>query len=306
MTQRVLLAGATGRLGGRIAHHLLEEPDTELRLLVRPESLSDSRKARTISSLVERGAVVAHGGVTDRASLEKATKNVDVVISAVQGGPEIIVDGQLALVDAAKMSGVRRVMPADFAGDLFEAPEGGHALLDMRRTVDRVIAAGGIEHVHVLNGFFMDGLLASFFEVYDLEAGTARTWGEGDERFDVTSIEDAARYAARAAVDRQVPSGKFAVTGQRISFDEMTDAIERVTCRRLRRERLGSVADLRAWIADRGKRANGPTATPPFAAIFQLYALTGVTALRDLQNLRYPDIHPESFEAFVRRAVDES
>jgi uncharacterized protein YbjT (DUF2867 family) len=269
-------------------------------LLVRPGSLSDSRKEKTVASLIERGAVLAHGDLTDRASLEKATKNIDVVISAVQGGPEIIVDGQLALLEAAKVSGVRRMMPADFAGDLFEAPEGGHPLLDMRRTVDRVIAASGIEHVHVLNGFFMDGLLDAFFQVYDLKAQTARTWGEGNERFEVTSIEDAARYAARAAVDRQVPSGKFAVTGQRISFDEMTRAIERVTGRRLKHERLGSVATLKAWIAN-GK-ASGP---PPLAAIFHLYALTGVTALRELQNGRYPDIHPESFETFLRRTVGQ-
>jgi uncharacterized protein YbjT (DUF2867 family) len=192
VTQKVLIAGATGMLGSRIAYYLLEQPETELRLLVRPGSLSDARKAGRISSLIERSAVVAHGDLTNRESLEHATKDVDVVISAVQGDREIIIDGQLALLDVATMNGVRRMMPADFAGDLFEAPEGGHPLLGMRHTVDRVIAASGIEHVHILNGFFM-------------------------------------------------------------------------------------------------------------AAIYHLYALTGVTALRDLQNGRYPDIHPESFEVFLRR-----
>jgi uncharacterized protein YbjT (DUF2867 family) len=299
VTQKVLIAGATGMLGSRIAYYLLEQPETELRLLVRPGSLSDARKAGRISSLIERSAVVAHGDLTNRESLEHATKDVDVVISAVQGDREIIIDGQLALLDVATMNGVRRMMPADFAGDLFEAPEGGHPLLGMRQTVDRVIAASGIEHVHILNGFFMDGLLDPFFQVYDLEAGTARTWGEGDERFEVTSIEDVARYAARAAVDRQLPSGKFAIAGQRISFEEMTRTIERVIQRPLRRERRGSLSDLEAWIAD--TRANDPDPATPLAAIYHLYALTGVTALRDLQNGRYPDIHPESFEAFLRR-----
>jgi nucleoside-diphosphate-sugar epimerase len=36
MSQTVLVAGATGMLGGRIAHHLLAEPDATVRLLVRP------------------------------------------------------------------------------------------------------------------------------------------------------------------------------------------------------------------------------------------------------------------------------
>ena len=299
MIQKVLIAGATGTLGGRIAYHLLRQSDTELRLLIRPDSLSDLRKASRISSLIERGAVVAHGDLTNRASLENATKDIDVVISAVQGDREIIIDGQLALLDAAMINGVRRMMPADFAGDLFAAPEGGHPLLDIRRTADRVIAASGIEHVHILNGFFMDGLLDSFFQVDNLEAGTARTWGDGDERFEVTSIENVARYAARAAVDRQLPSGRFAIAGQRISFEEMTRAIERVIERPLRRERRGSLADLGAWIADtRQHDANPPTR---LAAVYHYYALTGVTALRDLPNGRYPEIHPENFEAFLRR-----
>ncbi len=35
MTQTVLLAGATGMFGSRIAHHLLAQPDAHIRLLVR-------------------------------------------------------------------------------------------------------------------------------------------------------------------------------------------------------------------------------------------------------------------------------
>jgi uncharacterized protein YbjT (DUF2867 family) len=80
VTQKVLIAGATGMLGGRIAYHLLEQPETELRSLVSPGSHSDSRKAGRISSLIERVAEVAHGDLTNRATLEHATKDVDVVI----------------------------------------------------------------------------------------------------------------------------------------------------------------------------------------------------------------------------------
>ncbi len=40
----VLLAGATGMLGARIAHHLLETEDVALRLLVRPAALADPDK----------------------------------------------------------------------------------------------------------------------------------------------------------------------------------------------------------------------------------------------------------------------
>ena len=35
VTQTILLIGATGMLGGRITHYLLEQPDVRVRLLVR-------------------------------------------------------------------------------------------------------------------------------------------------------------------------------------------------------------------------------------------------------------------------------
>ena len=49
MTQLVLLAGATGMLGRRIAHHLTREPDARLRLLLRPGTMADARKAKALS-----------------------------------------------------------------------------------------------------------------------------------------------------------------------------------------------------------------------------------------------------------------
>ena len=51
----VLLAGATGMLGARIADHLLEAEDVALRLLVRPAALADPGKRSGLSPLVERG-----------------------------------------------------------------------------------------------------------------------------------------------------------------------------------------------------------------------------------------------------------
>ena len=41
--QTVLLAGSTGMLGGRIAHHLLDAPATALRLLVRDVDIIGNR-----------------------------------------------------------------------------------------------------------------------------------------------------------------------------------------------------------------------------------------------------------------------
>lgn len=55
-----------------------------------------------------RGAVVVIGDVTGPSFLDAATSGVDVVVSALQGGPEVIVDGQVALAERAARTGVRR------------------------------------------------------------------------------------------------------------------------------------------------------------------------------------------------------
>jgi uncharacterized protein YbjT (DUF2867 family) len=128
----VLVAGSTGMLGNRIADRLLDQPDVVVRLLLRPSSGDDDAKSRASGALVERGAVAVVGDVGDAASLEPATTGADVVVCALQGGPEVIVDGQVALAASAARNGVRRFVPSDFAIDLFKAPPGAPQF-DMRR-----------------------------------------------------------------------------------------------------------------------------------------------------------------------------
>lgn len=124
MKQTVLIAGATGMLGGRVAHYLLESPEAHLRVLVRN---ANGKKRDAIKALSRQGAEIVEGDLSFPASLERATQAVDVVISTVQGGPDVIIDGQLALATAAKKNGVRRILPSDFGLDLFKATSGEHA-----------------------------------------------------------------------------------------------------------------------------------------------------------------------------------
>lgn len=55
MTTTVLLAGATGMLGNRIATHLLTQPAVSVRLLVRPSAHHDPAKTQALDALVVGG-----------------------------------------------------------------------------------------------------------------------------------------------------------------------------------------------------------------------------------------------------------
>ncbi len=72
MTQTVLLAGATGMFGGRIARQLLNRPETRLRLLVRGPEVSGKRAA--LEPLLARGAEIVEGDLANHASLDRATQ----------------------------------------------------------------------------------------------------------------------------------------------------------------------------------------------------------------------------------------
>jgi len=297
MTQTVLLASAIGMLGSQIARHLLDQPEARLRLLVRG---GDAGKRAALGPLLARGAEIIEGDLADRASLDRATQGVDVIVSAVQGGPDIIVDGQVALAEAGRRNGVRRILPSDYALDLFRATPGEHMMFDLRRTADEKITATGIEHVHVLQGAFM-AMFGPGMGTFDYDAGTVTFWGDGTQPIDVTSVEDTARMVARVALDWTVQSGKFAFAGDRVSILDAAKVVEAQTGRRFERRSNGSETDLRAVMADAAKDTSNPFKAVMLA--YQLYMLTGQTALSDLQNDRYSDVKLESFSQFAARTL---
>ena len=289
MPQTVLLAGATGMLGGRIAAHLLRRPDVRVRLLVR------DRKDPRLEAPREAGAEIIEGDLADADSLDRATQGIDVIVSAVQGGPEVIVDGQISLAQAGRRNGARRILPSDFALDLFEATPGEHPAFDARREADARIAAVGLEQVNVLQGAFMEMLMPGRGAI-DLDKGTVSFFGDGERLIEVTSVEDTARVIARVALDAAVPAGKFAVAGDRVSFRQAGEIVGRITGRTLTPVSNGSEDDLRGMMAgaDPQKRT---------MLGYLLYMTNGQAALSALQNDRYPDLKFERFTDFAARTL---
>lgn len=292
----VLLVGATGTVGGSIATHLLADGIAEVHLLVRSLTPSDPDKAAALETMVRAGAVLIEGDLHDPDSLEAATLGADVVISAVQGGRDIIVDGQVALARAAKASGVRRFIPSDFALDIWAAPAGA-PMFELRKEADAAIDELGLEVVHVLNGAFMDMMLdPRTAGVVDLAKGTGNFYGDGDDPFDITLIDDVAAFTARVATDESATAGTYALSGSRTSFNDIIAEVEKLTGRTLTRNSRGSVEDLRAAVAAAGN---------PWAAIGQWYNLSMITTppFTATANDRYPDLAPTTLTSYLRSTL---
>lgn len=292
----VLLVGATGTLGGGIATHLLEDGNADVNLLVRSLSPTEPGKAAALENHVQAGAMLVQGDLHDPDSLATASRGVDVVISAVQGGRDIIVDGQVALARAATASGVRRFIPSDFALDIWAAPVGA-PMFALRREADAAIDELGLEVVHILNGAFMDMMLDPLTAgVVDLEKGTGNYYGDGTDQFDITLIDDVAAFTARIAVDEFTTAGTYALSGTRTSFNEIIDEVEQVTGRTLMRNPRGSIADLRSTVAAAGN---------PWAVVGQWYNLAMITTppFSATVNQRYPDLAPTSLSAYLQATI---
>lgn len=295
MTTTVLLAGATGMLGHRIAGHLLDQPDVAVRLLIRDGSLQEPVKEHEVDALRSRGALTVIGDVTRPASLDQATAGVDVVVSALQGGAEVIVDGQIALAEAAVRNGVRRFLPSDFALDLFLAPDGA-PMFDLRKRAANAIDAMPMEVAHVLNGAFMDMMLDPKTPgLVDVVQGTATLWGTGDEPFNLTTVEDTARFTAKVATDPTDVSGVRYLSGAESTFNTIFAETEALSGATLTRNVLGSVEDLRRITA---------AAADPWSVIGEWYFLSMLTVrpFPTTDNDRYPDVHPTGLHDYLTAA----
>jgi uncharacterized protein YbjT (DUF2867 family) len=128
----VLVVGASGQLGRKIVRELVGARRADVRVTHREGTKSDALEA-----LREMGGELVAADLADPASLARACHGVNVIVSAVQGLREVIVDGQTRLLRAAEQAGVARMIPSDYALDFFKTDEGKNRNLDLRREFDR-------------------------------------------------------------------------------------------------------------------------------------------------------------------------
>ncbi|HET9620350.1 MAG TPA: NAD(P)H-binding protein [Kofleriaceae bacterium] len=297
----IVVAGAAGKLGRLVSSELLRHPGVGVRLLVR-----DPKKAELADREDPRVEVVAFDATAaSDAQRAEAVRGAFAVVSTLQGGPDVIVDAQLALLRAAKRAGARRFLPSDYSYNLFTLPEGINVNSDWRRalaTAARPEASDAFEVVHVMQGIFADADVLGFLGVLDRARGAIRYWGDGKTAIDWTTWEDTARFIAAAAIDdRRVPEHLF-VSGDRKDIVAFAQAWAQGHGQKPTLERLGSLAELEQETARR-------LAAEPdnmFAWLPLMYArgvFGGQALLGASENARYPAIAAETLAQAIARGA---
>jgi nucleoside-diphosphate-sugar epimerase len=295
----IAMVGGTGNLGRLIADALLAKPDVRVRMLVRPESRAKA------ADLEARGVELVEGGFGPDGEAALATLCTDAftVVSALQGGPDVIVDAQRQLLSAARAQRVTCFIPSDYTFNMFKVREGENVASDIRWQFAEVAARerGSVEVVHVLNGAFLDRrVVFGFLGAIDLSRQSAVLWGDGEQPMDFTTYEDTARYTTEVAVDERSVPTVFSVAGDVLNFHELVQAYEAGSGKRLHVERRGSLADLDARIAQL-QQAEPANLYAYLPLMYYRAMLSGRGKLDEVMNDRYPAVQPTRVREYVAR-----
>ena len=278
----IILAGATGNLGGRIARAILKR-GVNLRAFVRHGSDPDR-----VEALRKRGAEIAEVNFNSVSELTEACKGGSCVVSALCGLRDVIVETQTLLLDAAVKAGVPRFIPSDFSIDFTKVPYGTNRNLDLRREFHEHLDKAPIAATSILNGGFTD-LLTGEAPFILFKFKRVLCWENADQLMDFTTIDDTANFTAAAALDSTTPRF-LRIAGDQISARGLAEVVSEVTGEKFRLFRPGGLKRLAILIKiTRAILPKSNTLYPPWQGMQYMHNMfSGQAKLEPLDNDRYP------------------
>lgn len=236
----ILIAGATGLLGGLITRSLLDQGQ-RVRIVARAGSpsaeLARAGMATASEELIAAGAEPVAADLKDRASLDAACAGVETVITtanaAVRGGADtfesVDLAGTRSLIDAAAAAGVRHFVYVSALG-----AEAGHQnpLLSAKGHSEEALRGSGMGHTILRPAVFMEVWVGAVVGI-PLGAGQPVTLvDEGARRQAFVSMVDVAACAVSAAL-RPAEGGRTVVVSDpdTHSWREVVGAVGRAVGR---------------------------------------------------------------------------
>lgn len=230
---KVALAGATGGLGATILSAILDTRKHEVIVLSRSPN----------PSLTAKGVQVRPVSYTDHASLTNALRGVHTVLSTIgSSNQDETRESQLAIIAAAKEAGVKRFAPSEYAIRDYKDWD----FYAGKIPVLEATKASGMEYTQFTCGIFMNYLgtgtpkgetevlsgLRPWNFVINTKAGTADLPGDGNSKLTFTRLQDVGKFVA-AALDLDKWEDEMGMVGSTMSYNEVIDAIEKVTKRKM-------------------------------------------------------------------------
>lgn len=231
----VLVAGGTGFIGSRVVDELLARGEHRVKVMTR-----DPARARP-----KQGVLYVRGDVSDAASLEAATREVEVVVHAVQfpnhpvenprkGWTYEQVDGAGTerMAAAAAKNGVRRIV---YLGGAGTRPGRTEPWFRAKERAERAVTSSGMEYVILRPSWIYgpDDRSMNKFVAFVKYLPVVPVIGSGRERVQALYVEDVGKVVA-AAVGEPAATNQVFELGSRppLTMDEIIRTIMRVLGKR--------------------------------------------------------------------------
>ena len=240
----ILVSGATGRIGGLVAHQLLEMGSNPVRLLVRsPEKLASSLSSHT---------EVITGDLADPASLTAACVGISaaLIVSPVAPNQHALQSNLVQAIQAAagsnadtlvvKISGLGTAAGSPVASGRWHAE------------TEQAIIASQLPFTFLRPLYFMQNL---GFALPQIQASGKLFGAVGDERIAMVHLEDIARSAACLLAGSAVKTNQaLTLTGsEALSYTQVASKLSQALQREVVYERQ-SLEALSASLAKRGEQ----------------------------------------------------
>ena len=193
--KKILVIGASGFVGGRVARTLLADGHSTRCLARSPAKVSDLAKA---------GSEVVQGDISDLTSMQHALESVESAYISVhtlspqpgsaahQGFMDVEMTGLRNIVTACKAQGVRRLIYVTFLGT---APDASSAWVRGRWDAEQFLLNSGLD-VTVIRPGMIVGVGGQGFDMMMSQAKkrVAITLGDGVQKWRSIALDDLAYY----------------------------------------------------------------------------------------------------------------
>ncbi|WP_332694043.1 NAD(P)H-binding protein [Devosia sp.] len=213
---KLLVAGASGKLGRLVVDHLLNTNGVSAKQII-----ATTRTPESLSDFAARGVDVRHGDQSSAASLSKAFEGAERLLLISSGGFDRRADHRRA-IDEAVRAGIRHIIYTSIPNPVYD----NLAIVSDHANTERALAESGVQGWTVLrNNWYFENLDQTI-----PQAVQSGQWfsGSGNGKIAHISRSDLALAAAQVLANGDNEKSTFTLTGAKAySAADLAAAVDR-------------------------------------------------------------------------------
>jgi hypothetical protein len=253
--------------------------------------LDDIKDKCLCDKVKENGGECVKLDITKQENLKNLLpKDCDTIISCVFGDDRTLINGQCNLLNYASQLGYKRFVASDFLSNIWNCKLGESYLIDQRLKFRDSLNKSNVKGLHFSHGIFME----TYFWLAE-KCGYFGYWGDKNQKIDLTSQEDVAKFVA-AAVSRENLTGDVCISGGEYSTEEIANLYNHLTGKNLEVKCLGSIDDLKKNISE-FKSTDDPFMLVQYSIMLPLF--DGRGKIKNRMNSQFPEVKVTTLEDFI-------